>query len=129
MRVLFDLLAMSLAVISIAFAFRAYRRLPERIPVHFGFSGHPDGWGPRAMLWLLPVLGVVGLMGLGVAQSLAPVLSHSAALSLLELEQQALFLYILWAQVEIGMRRAERIGPAIWVILALLIGTSFFIAT
>ncbi len=27
--------------------------LPERIPVHFGASGDPDGWGGRSMLLVL----------------------------------------------------------------------------
>ena len=27
--------------------YSAYSTLPERIPTHFDFSGHPDGWGGR----------------------------------------------------------------------------------
>ncbi len=29
--------------------------LPARIPTHFGVSGQPDGWGPPASLWILPM--------------------------------------------------------------------------
>lgn len=28
----------------------AHARLPERVPVHWGADGLPDGWGPRAMI-------------------------------------------------------------------------------
>jgi len=32
--------------------------LPGRIPVHFSFSGRPDGWGGKDSIWILPGLGV-----------------------------------------------------------------------
>lgn len=34
----------------------AMSSLPEEIPIHFDFSGNPDGYGARATLWLLPVI-------------------------------------------------------------------------
>jgi uncharacterized membrane protein len=30
-----------------------YPALPESVPVHWNIEGRPDGYGPRAMLWLL----------------------------------------------------------------------------
>ncbi|MDR3726301.1 MAG: DUF1648 domain-containing protein [Terracidiphilus sp.] len=33
-------------------------RLPDRIPTHFDFAGHANGWGSPAMLWLFPVVAV-----------------------------------------------------------------------
>ena len=33
--------------------------LPERIATHFDAAGNPNGWGPPAMLLLLPVIGAV----------------------------------------------------------------------
>jgi uncharacterized membrane protein len=33
-------------------------RLPDRIPTHFDLAGHPDRWGPQAMLPLLPAVAV-----------------------------------------------------------------------
>jgi uncharacterized membrane protein len=35
--------------IGLAFTFYYYPLLPERIPVHFGESGAPNGWGPQKM--------------------------------------------------------------------------------
>lgn len=36
----------------------AYDGLPERIPVHFGFSGQPDAWAPKSFqtFFLLPLV-------------------------------------------------------------------------
>jgi uncharacterized membrane protein len=33
--------------------------LPERIPIHFGFGGNPDGWAGPASRWALPALALV----------------------------------------------------------------------
>jgi uncharacterized membrane protein len=33
-------------------------RLPDRIPTHFDFAGHANGWGSPGMLWLFPVVAV-----------------------------------------------------------------------
>jgi len=43
-----------------------YGELPAQIPIHFNGRGEVDGYGPKVMLWLLPVvnLGVFGLMSL-----------------------------------------------------------------
>jgi uncharacterized membrane protein len=44
----------------------AYPRLPERIPVHFGFSGQPDRWEARSVVswFLLPAIAAVLALGL-----------------------------------------------------------------
>jgi uncharacterized membrane protein len=31
----------------------SYARLPDRVPLHFDFSGTVDGDGPRVMVWML----------------------------------------------------------------------------
>lgn len=33
-----------------------YGSLPATVPTHFNGQGHPDGFGPKASLWFLPVL-------------------------------------------------------------------------
>ncbi|MFW9259808.1 DUF1648 domain-containing protein [Nostoc sp. CALU 546] len=39
-------------------AIHAWSRLPDTIPVHFGFDGQADGWGNKKVLWLLPIVGL-----------------------------------------------------------------------
>ena len=33
-----------------------WSELPERIAVHFDFEGQPNGWGPRALMFTIPVI-------------------------------------------------------------------------
>lgn len=33
-----------------------YGEIPEIIPRHFSFSGEPDAYGAKALLWLLPII-------------------------------------------------------------------------
>ena len=40
-----------------AYIFIHFSDLPAKIPTHFNASGEVDGWGSRAMIWLLPVIG------------------------------------------------------------------------
>jgi len=35
-----------------------WNQLPERLPIHFGPDGTPDGFGDRASIWVLPVIGL-----------------------------------------------------------------------
>jgi uncharacterized membrane protein len=52
------LAAVGIAVIVITAFFTAtnYDELPARIPTHFGFSPEPDGYGPKPMAWMLPIV-------------------------------------------------------------------------
>jgi uncharacterized membrane protein len=34
----------------------SYGQLPERVPLHFGLDGTVNTWGPRAAVWLLPLV-------------------------------------------------------------------------
>ena len=33
--------------------------LPDRIPIHFGFSGQPDAWGDKVTIWRLPAIAAI----------------------------------------------------------------------
>jgi uncharacterized membrane protein len=41
-----------------------FPRLPEIIPIHYNAAGHPDGYGRKASLFLLPLLATLLLAGL-----------------------------------------------------------------
>ena len=36
-----------------------WRSLPDRIPTHYDFAGNIDGWGGKASLLMLPVIGTL----------------------------------------------------------------------
>ena len=42
----------------------AFFKLPLTIPIHFGASGKPDGYGNKAILFILPVIGTLIYFGL-----------------------------------------------------------------
>lgn len=54
----------------------AYSTLPDRVPVHMNASGEADGFGPKFMIWLVPLVqvvsGVVMLYGTRALASHAP---------------------------------------------------------
>jgi uncharacterized membrane protein len=49
-----------------AYAMAGPNPLPARIPTHFNAAGQPNGWGPPAMLWMMPAVatGIYFLMSL-----------------------------------------------------------------
>ena len=44
-----------------------WRDLPSRVPVHFDLTGHPDGFGSKTILLLLPAVSVLLYVVLTVA--------------------------------------------------------------
>jgi uncharacterized membrane protein len=42
---------------------RSYASLPPSIPIHFNAKGVADNWGPKASIWMLPILATI-LFGL-----------------------------------------------------------------
>ena len=46
-----------LIILPVLFGLIFWNRLPERVPVHWGMNGTPDGWGSPAMVvFLLPFI-------------------------------------------------------------------------
>ena len=50
-----------LLLMSIPFAYIAYRwsDIPAVVPIHFDMAGHPNGWGSRVNLFILPIVSVL----------------------------------------------------------------------
>lgn len=105
-------------------AWRMYRFLPARIPIHFGFRGEPDGWGKRGMIWLLPIISVV-MVAFVAAVPLIPSdkPAPTGLLSALNLEMAALYFTVLQGQIDVALGRRQRLGPLLWIILLLVILT------
>jgi len=52
-----DVISVLLCLLAILPGLIVYRKLPERIPTHFGLDGEPDGYSSRAFaVFLIPVL-------------------------------------------------------------------------
>lgn len=52
-----EIAAWVLLVLCWSFSIWAYCRLPATIPIHFGVSGKPDGYGDKGTLFILPSVG------------------------------------------------------------------------
>lgn len=61
-----ELLSAVLLLAQFVYIAYVWKSLPETIPIHFGLSGEPDGWGPRGMLLILPAVGVVLSLGMSL---------------------------------------------------------------
>ena len=51
-------------LVCLIIAIRGWFVLPDVIPVHFNFSGQPNGWGSKAIIWLFPALAIIMSIGL-----------------------------------------------------------------
>lgn len=99
----------------------AYPRLPDRVPIHFGFTGEPDAWGARPWIWLLPICGLVSFalffgLSIGVGKD-------QLLLSLMNFEMLALFGVLTRDQVEVALGSRTRFGPGVWILIVTLMLT------
>jgi uncharacterized membrane protein len=60
-----------------------YGALPDRIPTHFGFSPEPNGYGPRIMAWMMPLVQIAAFAIVGFAYAQAHSPQHEALAPLL----------------------------------------------
>ncbi|MDX2041050.1 MAG: DUF1648 domain-containing protein [Acidobacteriota bacterium] len=125
MIVLIDSLAIVCLILAWWVALGSYPRLPERIPVHFGFSGEADSWGGRWMIFLMPAVAtLIVALDWFIFSQLKDSPKMPAAmelpLHLLMLELSALFAYITWRMSEIAFERAKGLG--VWFLPVVLLG-------
>lgn len=59
-----DLLGFGAILFMFIFGAIHYGNLPDTIPTKFGFDGEPTQWSPKAMLWLLPAIGLITWSGM-----------------------------------------------------------------
>jgi uncharacterized membrane protein len=114
-------LGAALVTISVFMTASNYSSLPDRIPTHFGFSPEPNGYGPKPMAWMLPLvqLAVFATEGLAYVQRRPAV--HEAAGMLFIADAVALTLLAAqWLIIETAKN-----GPSwsryrkFWIVFAL----------
>jgi uncharacterized membrane protein len=114
-------------------AFRAYPRLPDRFPTHFGFSGRPDAWGRRESVWLMPAISLV--MYLFDRYILSLVGSDPrhpgtvVGVAWLYFEILLTFLYIELRSIAVARGRAEGLGKAFVLVVIAAIGLTSLLLT
>lgn len=110
--------------------------LPERLPMHFDVSGHPDRWGPRVELFIIPTLSFVLLIGLAILSRFPHIYNYLVAIT----EQNAprqyrlavrliqslnILLQALFAVIVVIVIRASQglSHPGVWLVPVLVAGT------
>jgi len=63
-EIIFELIGVMAIFTMIFFLAKYYPGMPERIPIHFGVSGKPDGWGGKETLLINPFLGTLIYIGM-----------------------------------------------------------------
>src|SRR5205823_14506695 len=120
-----NFVALALLLGQLGLAWVWYPQLPEQIPTHFGFTGKPDGWGPKRALWILPALSI--LLYFLISGLRLPGPRGSVLLPVLKAEMLATFLLIVWSQIQVAIRSRDRLSPAVWILLALTIATALLL--
>ncbi len=116
-----------------AFGLWAWGRMPARVPVHWGISGEPNGWGPASEAALLPPAVAAGIYLLMLCVPLIDPRRRNYALfpETLRLFRLAipLFLVVLHVPVVLaGLGRHADVGLVVRIALPLLfivMGNSF----
>lgn len=121
-----------------------WRALPATIPIHFGISGKPDGWGGKESIWVLPLLAVIVNVALSISSVFPAMQNLPFAVDRSRPEVQQLLLQMAttmkvavvmvlailnWLMIEVARGRLPGLGPFLLpVILAMiLIPVSFYL--
>ena len=127
-------IALSLYVVAVYWA-----RLPHIVPMHFGFNGKPDGWGPKWSILILPGVAIFMYALLSILSRYphkwnysVPITTENAerqyriALSLIRWIKTGIIwlaLYAEWTTIRVALGRQNTIGLGIYAFLAVIMGS------
>lgn len=106
---LLETVAVLAVVLPVLYLAASWPDLPERVPTHFGPSGAPDGFGPRAGLWAMAAV-EVGLYALFAALPAMPLRFWNVPVTVTERNAKAVGRYL------------PRFGRAMKAAMSLLLG-------
>lgn len=111
-----------------------YAELPDIIPQHFNARGEADGFGPKATLWLLPILGIGIYAMMTILNRYPHVFNYTVQITPENAEQQyrmatqlirvlkvfvmSLFAYLSWGTIQVALEQAQALGS--WVLWFML---------
>jgi uncharacterized membrane protein len=112
-----------LSIILFAFTGAFYGRLPESIPTHWNIQGKPDAYGPRATVWVMPVLSIpLAVLFLGLAFGIGKTDKERFGLAFMGAATQAFFvvMQVMIVANSLGYRldMSRGVGGAIGLLFA-----------
>lgn len=132
----------SIASLLFSFGYLAYiwQDLPATIAIHFNFRGEADGWGSKAVLFILPPITLLLYVAMTALRKIPhyfnypiPITEENAdrtyrltllMLSWIKLEMTLLLGYMQWSIAQAALERASGLGQ--WLLpsaLAAIFGT------
>jgi hypothetical protein len=80
------LLGVCIIIATIALTAARYRKLPDRVPIHFGLHGNANAFGPRYAIWMGPaaqiVVAAVSLWAFGIERTARNLIVVDAVLAM-----------------------------------------------
>jgi hypothetical protein len=114
-------------------AFRSYPKLPDRFPIHFGFSGRPDSWGRKEWVWFMPAISTtLYVFDRYILSLVARDPRHPGMLTgvaWLYFEMLLMFLFIEARSIAVARGRAAGLGKAFLPVTLLIIGGTTWLLT
>ena len=120
----------ALAVVGVLASFYllifCYNKLPEKIPMHFGFGGKPDAFSGKWTVVALPIIGLAMYAGMSLIRKIPhyynypwPITKENAPkmyqisivlITTVKMEVVWMFTYIQWAVIRVAMGKAGGLG-------------------
>ncbi|MGL5062797.1 MAG: DUF1648 domain-containing protein [Microcoleus sp.] len=127
-------------LVSVAIIIRFWAVLPDRIPIHFGFSGQPDNWGDKLTIWIMPAVAAIMFVVLAAVSRYphtfnypVPINSENARkqyllarglLVALKAEMCWLFAFVVRQQILVALGNAQTFSvELVWGSIFLIVGT------
>ena len=111
-RTIPDLFVWIVLVGPLLYLYGVYNSLPERIPVHWGLSGKPNGFGPKSQAWITSLLLVAVAAVLYLVIKNLPRIDpkKTARQSAAAFHQIAVALVFFFSALNLGINYATRYG-------------------
>ncbi|PIC73586.1 DUF1648 domain-containing protein [Sporosarcina sp. P17b] len=135
----FDVLVIALFAAALVYLLLQWSRLPERIPAHFGADGEVDRYGTRMELLLLPIIGIVMWVGLGILEKYPHMYNYINLrpdnieihyrygvlfMNVIKNISTLLFVFLIWQMTDIALAKIATLNMPIFImILVLLFGS------
>ncbi|MGM9954253.1 MAG: DUF1648 domain-containing protein [Peribacillus sp.] len=141
-----DIVSLLFIVINLVYLISVWNTLPAEVPIHFNGKGEVDGWGGRALIWLLPTISLFLWVGLTLMERVPHLFNYPIEITeknaafqyrnarmmslFLKVEIILFFLYTSWESVHVAMGKEEGLGTlALSIFLILLLGSVAFFVT
>lgn len=148
MEVILEVLSLAGLIVMALMIIKAWALLPATIPSHFNAVGQPDGYSGKASLIMLPVIGLLLYLILGILRFFPhvynyprPITEHNAErqyrlainlLAWLKAEIICSFAYITGITIKVALKQSSGLGAGFMVVMLIAIfgtlGVYFYIA-